>query len=259
MKATKRFQVKEVKGDKGEILAVIATLNVIDHDGDVTLPGAFGEQEAAIQPAHGWMAPALGKAAISETSTEALANMKFNLEMPSGKEWYQALKFDFETGAAPLQEYSYGYDPIEADPGVFDGQDVRFLKKLKVFEVSPLLLGAGINTRTLAVKSGIVPVADLNTLTDEFDNLETLLAGISGFYGRAKALAAMRAKEGRSLSGANRERLGRLFGAVNTIRDEIQKFLEDTDPAQDRDDGKGAALYAQFQQKQFEINRILRG
>ncbi len=254
MKAKKRFQIKEIKGDQGEILAVIATLKAIDYDGDVTEPGAFGEQEAPIQPAHGWMSAPLGKAAISEEDNQALALMKFNLETQAGKDWYQALKFDFETGEAPLQQYSYGYDPAEYSFGEFEGQKVRFLKKLKVFEVSPVLLGAGINTQTLAVKSGILPAAGL---TDEFDNLESLLAGVSGWYGRAKALAAMRAKDGRPLSESNRERLGRLLKAVDAIQGEVKSFLEETEPA--RDDDQAAALLALSQRTQFEINHILRG
>jgi hypothetical protein len=51
------------------------------------------------------------------------------------------------------QAWSYGFDIADSDVGEFDGRRVRYLKRLKVFEVSPVLRGAGVNTRTLAVKS----------------------------------------------------------------------------------------------------------
>ena len=45
-------------------------------------------------------------------------------------------------------------------PGTVEGKAVQFLKKLKVHEVSPVLLGAGIGTQTLSVKS-------LSDMTDD--------------------------------------------------------------------------------------------
>ena len=53
-----------------------------------------------------------------------------------------------------LQEWSYGFDIVKAKSGQFEERDVRFLEKLLVHEVSPVLLGAGIGTRTLSAKSG---------------------------------------------------------------------------------------------------------
>ena len=49
----KSFAVKALT-EAGQVTAVIATLNVIDADQDVTEPGAFGRQSAPIQPAHNW-------------------------------------------------------------------------------------------------------------------------------------------------------------------------------------------------------------
>lgn len=152
-------QIKAVS-DEGFVTAVIATLNVIDKDGDVTLPGAFGEQEAVVLPTHDWGHIPIGRAKISEKDGVVVAQIKFNLDVAAGLEWYKALKFDFDSGK-PLQEYSYGFT-IEAGgqaTGEFNGRSVRFLKPqdtgapgLKVHEVSPVLVGAGMGTRTVAVK-----------------------------------------------------------------------------------------------------------
>ena len=147
---TKIFQVKQVD-DTGQVSAVFATLNVIDHDEEVTRPGAFGSQEAVIVPTHDWHSVPLGKGLLRESNHEAIGDMKFNLEIPIAKEWHSALKFDLENGT-PLQQWSYGFDVLQESKGEFEGRQVRFLEKLKVHEISPVLLGAGINTRTLAVK-----------------------------------------------------------------------------------------------------------
>lgn len=148
----KTFRLKQVDETKGEIMAVIATLNVKDHDNDVTVKGAFGSQEAQIVPVHDWNHIPLGRASISEDGNDVVAKMRFNMDSEAGREWFKALKFDFETGN-PLQEYSYGFEIVDSEKGEKDGAKVQFLKKLKVIEVSPVLLGAGINTRTVDVKA----------------------------------------------------------------------------------------------------------
>lgn len=151
------FELKQLSDD-GTGTARIATLNVVDKDGDVARPGDFGEQMVAVQPAHNWSHPMLGKAQIHEEGNEVLASFRLNLKSTSGREWYEVLKFDLENGP-PIQEWSYGYDAKDFEMGEFEGQRVRFLNKpggsgIKVHEISPVLLGAGENTATLNIKSG---------------------------------------------------------------------------------------------------------
>lgn len=141
-------QVKAV-GD-GKVTAVFSTLNTIDKDQDVTLPGAFGAQKAKISPAHDWAEPGMGVADIREEGNEAIAEMKFYLDMASASEWYKSIKNNFDNGVP--QEYSYGYDVLDSGQGTFGDKPVRFLKSLKVHEVSPVMIGAGVNTRTMAAK-----------------------------------------------------------------------------------------------------------
>ena len=148
---TKTFKAKMVD-DEGVASAVIATLNVIDGDGDVTLPGAFGNQPVVVLPTHDWNSVPLGKGNVREQGNEVVAEFKFNLDSPTAKEWHSVLKFDLEHGS-PLQQWSYAFDAIEESKGEFEGRRVRFLKKLKVHEISPVLVGAGINTRTLAART----------------------------------------------------------------------------------------------------------
>lgn len=202
------MQIKRLKGiglkevtDAGQGLAVFATMNVVDSDGDVTLPGAFGDQTAKLLPTHDWGHVPLGKTRIFESGDSAMAEFKLNLDIASARDWHSALKFDLADGA-PLQEWSYGYDPVEFSFGDFNGQRVRFLKKLKVYEVSPVVLGAGEGTRTLTVKS-----AQGRKLADQVVDVREDLADL---VQRVSELKALRAAEGRELSKERREQLAEL-------------------------------------------------
>jgi len=157
--------------DAGNVEFVVATLNVVDHDKDVTLPGFFGHQDVQVLPAHDRTHVPLGKGVIREEGQEAIASVKFNLDIPAARDWHSAIKFDMEHPPS-LQEYSYGFRvrPGGAKSGSFEGQSVNFLQPLEdgtpggdVFEVSPVLRGAGMGTRTLAVKGLKQPHSEIYT------------------------------------------------------------------------------------------------
>lgn len=119
--------------------------------------GAFswkdgGEQWVSILPAHDRRAMPLGKARVYEEGDAAFAELHLNLNSAAGREWHSALKFDLEKGGSVV-EWSYGFDVLAKAKEVRDGKDVRVLKRLSVDEVSPVVRGAGIGTRTLALKS----------------------------------------------------------------------------------------------------------
>ncbi len=153
MDTKKLFGAVEFKedGKGGEFRAVFSTLNVKDLDGDVTLPGAFTDGEAVRISywGHRWADPPVGIGVIHADEKEAWVDGKFFLDTEAGRETYQTVK---NLGA--LQEWSYGFDISDFSFGKFEGEEVRFLRKLKVHEVSPVLLGAGIDTRTTAIKEG---------------------------------------------------------------------------------------------------------
>ena len=163
MKATKLIQLK-AKGNKGEVEAVIATLNVKDHDQDVTLPGFFGKQHVSIVTAHDWRDVMLGKGVIEEEDDKAVFKGQFNMseDDPQARQLFSRLVFDMEHPPAKI-EWSYSLfvkeggrvqftddekfgdgfwlGPVDGEPGVV------------VDEVSPVLLGAGVETGTVGVKA----------------------------------------------------------------------------------------------------------
>src|SRR5205823_48499 len=100
-------QIKAV-GSAGTVTFVVATLNVIDSDGDVTVPGAFGRQNVPMIPAHDWSSVPIGKGLLFEQGSEAIVDAQLNLAVAEARSWFDAIKFDVEH-PPPLQEYSYGY------------------------------------------------------------------------------------------------------------------------------------------------------
>lgn len=149
----KHLSCVEIKSaDKGQVSAVFATFNVVDKDGDVTVPGAFEDGAEVIISSYGhtsWSgALPVGKGRIRVMADEAVLEGQFFLDTTAGRDTFEVVK---QLGAR--QEWSYGFDVLDAEDGIVDGRNVQILKKLLTHEVSPVLRGAGVNTRTLAVKA----------------------------------------------------------------------------------------------------------
>ena len=160
-------------GQPGEFSAVFSTFDVIDHDRDVTLPGAF-EENAPVRIAawgHGWDQLPVGRGEIHAAETEAKVDGRFFLDTTAGKEHYLTVK-----ALGDLQEWSYSFDILEHEYGKRDGQDVRFLKRLKVHEVSPVMLGAGIDTRTLDIKGADMAKEQTQKSLNLTKLIETIIA-----------------------------------------------------------------------------------
>jgi len=142
------IELKE-DGAPGEFRAVFSTFNVIDHDHDVTLPGAFedGREVRISYWGHRWMDLPVGRGEIHADDEKAWVDGRFFLDTEAGRETYLTVK-----NLGDLQEWSYGFDIDESRLGEFEEQDVQFLERLTVYEVSPVMLGAGIGTGTETIK-----------------------------------------------------------------------------------------------------------
>jgi phage head maturation protease len=152
---TKSLSIEIKDADKGIVRAVFARTGEVDKHRDWTQPGAFGEQEVRVS-SYGHTttrmgALPVGKGVIREEGRQAIADLQFFMNTASGREHFEVIK---EMGA--LQEWSYGF-AVAGTGEVTDAMRKlgveRVLTKLVVHEVSPVLVGAGFGTRTLAVKS----------------------------------------------------------------------------------------------------------
>lgn len=222
MESERKLATLELKADgpEGSFRATFSTLNVVDLDGDVTLPGAFqdGKEVLISQYGHQWGSLPAGKGVIHADDNAAWVDGQFFLDTTHGKDTYTTVK-----NLATVQEFSYGFQVMKASYGEQDGKQVRFLEAVDVFEVSPVMRGAGMNTGLQSIKGAM-------TLEDES---EAALTASTAVVRRLKSLADLRAKEGRTLSAANRARLSRQLEALAAMQEEISKLLEETEPESD--------------------------
>jgi HK97 family phage prohead protease len=204
----KGFSHVEIKAaDKGQVEAVFSTFNVKDLDGDVTLPGAFQDgapvRISAFNHDSWGSALPVGKGTIHTTKTEAFLDGQFFLDTAAGRDTFTTVK---ELG--DLQEWSYGYDVVGSSYGQWEGQEVQFLNSLKVYEVSPVLVGAGIGTRTLSAKSAGLKFSDEAT---------QVLASVTGLVNRAADVMAIRSEKGKGLSAESADLLGHVEAELKRL------------------------------------------
>jgi hypothetical protein len=159
-----RIEFKKSADETGEFRAEFATLNVIDHDGDVTVPGAFRDGQETLIEAwnHNYGQLPVGKGIIHEDGDKAVVEGSFFLDTQGGLEHYKTVK-----ALGKLQEWSYTFDIEDSGYGEFDGQDVQFLRKLDVWGVAPVERGAGIDTRTTDIKSQKAAIGSHSTATTD--------------------------------------------------------------------------------------------
>src|SRR5439155_11358226 len=126
----------------------------VDKDADWTPPGAFEDGAEVLISAYGhssWGGQLpVGKGVIKTTAKDARLVGRFFLETQGGRDTFATIR-----GLGGLGQYSYGFDILEkgelTDELVQRGVR-RVLKRLKVHEVSPVLRGAGVDTRTISTK-----------------------------------------------------------------------------------------------------------
>jgi hypothetical protein len=139
-------------GPQGKLTVAFSTLDAVDSDGDVTVHGAFTPTEVPLsQWGHASWQPGflpIGRGTIREEGNRGVFRGQMFLGTQAGAETFEVLK-----ALGPLSEFSYGYAVAEADRGMFEGRMVRFLRKLVVHEVSPVLKGAGVRTGVLEMSS----------------------------------------------------------------------------------------------------------
>lgn len=244
-----RAEVKDVNSDKGEVTVAFATFNVKDSDWDVTSPAAFEEgAQALISPfGHKVWDGALptGIGTLSSTNTEALFTGQYFMDTQAGADNFRVV-----SKTKDAMEWSYGYDAVEYSFGEHEGEHVRFLNKLKVHEVSPVILGAGVGTRTLSAKSGRASGAEkcvrcghqftkgeyyANAPTEDTDvsivvcpgcvgmkfadEVTAVLASVKALSDRAADVLAKRQEKGKGFGADTSALLGRVAAEMKRLDD----------------------------------------
>ncbi|QDP46747.1 MAG: putative prohead protease [Prokaryotic dsDNA virus sp.] len=216
---------------EGKVEAVFSVFNTVDSDGDVVLPksikSGYGDKGVAMVWGHDWK-DVIGRGEIVQDNDKAVFKGQFIMDTERGREAYNTVK-----AMGDLQQWSFGYEVLDSENGVFkkDGEaevDVRYLKNLKVWEVSPVLVGANQETYTLAVKEDKEEEKEIKLQqTDKkgkrfTDEIAEVLNALVSVTNRAKELTALRLQKNKMLSKESTE-------ALSTLADEIQEVYNDID------------------------------
>jgi len=194
--------VKAVVDETGKISMVFATFGVEDHDGDIVEKSAFIDGQAvAMVWSHDW-SEIVAKGVIVVTETEAIFEGQFFMDTLAGQEAYKTVK-----AMGDLMEYSWGFRTTKS---IWEEREkehwVRHIVSTEVYEVSPVLKGAGIGTRTLAIKGRQTLDAQIKAIVESVDLLGE----------RVRSLKGLREDEGRGMSV---ERMNEVKGLAAQLRD----------------------------------------
>lgn len=224
---SKTFDIKAIDEVEGKVEAVFSVFNEIDSDGDVVMPDSiksgYGDNGVAMVWAHDWKNP-IGRGEIVSDDSKAVFKGQFIMDTQAGRDAFNTVK-----AMGDLQQWSFGYEVLDSESGSFqkDGQNTqaRFLNDLKVWEVSPVLVGANQNTFTVGVKEksddSVKEEAGL-TLTNETDKL---LIKLSALLRRIKELTSLRLKKEKTLSEPSTTLMQDLQDALQEAYQDIDTYL----------------------------------
>jgi HK97 family phage prohead protease len=237
---TKHAATVDLKADEqGHIEAVFSTFGVVDSDGDILVREAFTDGQAVpLVWSHDWSMP-IGKGTIRTDEKRAIFDGQFFTDTSAGLDAYRTVK-----AMGELQEFSWGFRILDAEPGQKDGQPIRTITKAEVFEVSPVLVGANRETYTLALKGrrrlsrgqieGAITVLQAllgDDAAEEPDEAAAIVAEAS----EADPVQLLRAsvEEMKAATDddilAGRERLSALLADLGSVRGDIEALMKRAD------------------------------
>tara|TARA_R110000824_G_scaffold297909_2_gene486136 strand:+ start:3875 stop:4690 length:816 start_codon:yes stop_codon:yes gene_type:complete len=240
-KQFKEFKLSTTDDVEGKVEAVFSVFNEVDSDGDVVLPNSiksgYGERGVAMVWAHDWK-DVVGRGEIVDDGNKAIFKGQFIMDTERGRDAFNTVK-----AMGDLQQWSFGYEVDDYEVGMFkkDSQEieVRYLKNVKVWEVSPVLVGANQNTSTLLVKSDEELREDCvkDTKIEEIkepkrfnEDVDELLIKLSTVLKRAKELTALRLKKEKLLSEKSTDVLEELQDTLQEVFQDIDTLLDIASP-----------------------------
>jgi hypothetical protein len=166
---------------------------------------------------------------IQTTATEAVFSGNFFMDTSAGQEAYKTVK-----AMGDLQEWSWGFHTVKSTWEEIEQDMIRHLVETEVYEVSPVLKGAGIGTRTLAIKSRQTLEAQITAALETVDSLGE----------RVRSLKGLRAEEGREISEERRTEIKGLADKLRQGADALEKSVA-VEPTIDVQKEKNKFLYSE--------------
>ena len=246
------IELKE-DGDTRYIEAVFSLFDTIDSDNDVTkansLRSGYTGNKVPLVWNHDW-SKVIGRGII-ETDNQKAVFKGYFLNTEAGKEAYETVK-----AMQDMQQFSYGFQVLKSSKGTHidsKGEEVpvRVLEDVKVWEVSPVLVGAQQNSFVQALKSGLEPVdeeikaemqvestePEVSSETDASiskssqqgmrlgEQAVTSLEELKAFTERIENLASLRNSEKKTLSSKSTELVAKYLQGVSSIYNRLDDAL----------------------------------
>ena len=213
---------------EGKVEAVFSIFNEMDSDGDVVLPesikSGYGDKGVAMVWGHDWK-DVIGRGEIVQDGEKATFKGQFIMDTARGREAFNTVK-----AMGDLQQWSFGYEVVDSENGKFtkDGieTDVRYLKDLRVWEVSPVLVGANQNTHTLAVKNAHSTESDDVEKLRFTDEIDELRKSLSGSIERIRGLISLRLEKGKKLSEKSSTAIIELTNDIQEAYQDLSDMLD---------------------------------
>lgn len=249
---------------EGVIEAYVSVFGVVDHAKERVQPGFFKDSLSRKLPKGVWMHDWTLPVAKTLEAEEVLPGDprlpegikqygglrikgQFNLATQRGREAFSDLTF------GTVDEFSFGYTVQESEHHAKEG--VVDLLKGEIFEWSPVLVGCNPATVLVGAKSDFETAdeqpgereaaadpaepaeAETETKTGGLESgppfdehAEAVVSAAVAFIDRARGRSEARAKAGRVLSGANRDRLMAACEAMREADRVLTEMLEATAP-----------------------------
>ncbi|MFC5144286.1 HK97 family phage prohead protease [Streptomyces aureoversilis] len=143
----------------GEFTAIVSVFGNEDSVGDVVMPGAFADDlarwKASGDPipviwSHDWSDPFSHIGHVTDARESAgglLVTGQLDLDNPKAQQVFRLLK------GRRVTQFSFAYDIEDGGWGERDGREVYELRKLKIHEVGPTLVGANQETELISAKA----------------------------------------------------------------------------------------------------------
>tara|TARA_R100000664_G_scaffold876_1_gene2494 strand:- start:1505 stop:2563 length:1059 start_codon:yes stop_codon:yes gene_type:complete len=169
------IELKE-DGDTRYLEAVFSLFDKVDSDNDITVSGAlksgYEGNKVPLVWNHDW-SKVIGRGVIESDNEKAVFKGYF-LNTESGKEAYETVK-----QMRDMQQFSYGFQVLDSETSTAtdskgDEIPVRVLKDVKVWEVSPVLVGSQQNSFVQALKSGLDQFEKEEDIEDEEEEKRAL-------------------------------------------------------------------------------------
>ncbi len=154
-KALDGFEIKNV--DRGEVVAVVSTLDHVDRDGDVILSGAIPHGSTVKLSAYGHDVitegrPPVGHGVVNIEGNRAVLNARYFMSTERGRDAFNTVR---ELGSE--SEWSIGFSKQVKTSPMTDAWKAkgarRLIAGLVLYEASPVFMGANAQTGTVSAKA----------------------------------------------------------------------------------------------------------